>query len=139
MSVSPTEGRGLFQWCLLASWSTSLRDSTPELFRRIDSRAEMVGMVRVRLILVGPRKVWLPLAPGCAPLMVGRADEGVVERSVLERRQLPEGRWDGAGEQQARGYCGGEEAIGRKGRVRQKKHLSRCGGDRIDRESKLGG
>ena len=102
MSVSPTEGRGLFQWCL-ASWSTSLRDSTPELFRRIDSRAEMVGMVRVRLILVGPRKVWLPLAPGCAPLMVERADEGVVERSVLERRQLPEGRWEGAGGQRARG------------------------------------
>ena len=86
MSVSPTESRGLFRWCLLASWSTSLCDSTHELFRRIDSRAEMVGMVRVRLILVGPRRMWLPLAPGCAPLVVERAGERVVERSVIERR-----------------------------------------------------
>ena len=86
MSVSPTESCGLFQWCLLASWGASRCDSTHEVLRRIDSHAEMVGMVRVRLILVGPRRMWLPLAPGCAPLVVERAGEGVVERSVIERR-----------------------------------------------------
>ena len=87
MSVSPTESRGLFQWCLLASWGASRCDSTHEVLRRIDSHAEMVEMVRVRLILVGPGKMCFPLAPGCAPLVVERVSEGETERNVIERRK----------------------------------------------------